>query len=326
VISLGKANVLNIIKQLKQQSLLAFNFALVGMIALFFAVTGLSLLGYGLIEQKQIAKQVGDLQITGRTIEAIVSSSKLVLGEEAAFNEFEKSVNSFNQQWTDFKQNHHYSAKTIEEVDVVWQRANSKAQMILSMKKEVMALREAFQYINRSLKPMHKLNEELVSILLSHNENSRQVFRAKELTILLLRVEKQIHFPFIGDENAVCACDSFDRESEEIADILNGFLVGNPNLGIEKIKYTKAREIIEKQITLYEKIHSHVNTIRQMTSEIFQVREAQAAIYRDSPELKSSLTKLNNHQLNKGLMVLVVCVWLAFFACMFGYIRALQTK
>ena len=84
---------LKIIQQLKQQNPSAFSIALAGMVALLFAVTGLALLGHGLIEQKQIAKQVGDLQISGRSIGAIVSS-KLVLGEEVAFNEFEKSVNS----------------------------------------------------------------------------------------------------------------------------------------------------------------------------------------------------------------------------------------
>ena len=63
-----------------------------------------------------------------------------------------------------------------------------------------------------------------------------------------------------------------------------------------------------------------------MTPEIFQVREAQVAIYRDNLELKSTLVKLNNHQLNKALIGFVVCVWLAFFACVFGFLRALNTK
>ena len=105
---------LKIIQQLKQQNPSAFSFALAGMVALFFAVTGLALLGNGLIEQKQIAKQVGDLQITSRSIEAIVSRNKSFYQEATAFSEFEKSVNSFNQKWTDFKQQHNYSDKTIK--------------------------------------------------------------------------------------------------------------------------------------------------------------------------------------------------------------------
>lgn len=63
-----------------------------------------------------------------------------------------------------------------------------------------------------------------------------------------------------------------------------------------------------------------------MTPEIFQVREAEGAIYRKLPELKSTLVKLNNHQLNTGLIVFVACIWLAFFACAFGFLRALNTK
>ena len=126
---------LNTIKQLKQQNLPAFNFALAGMVALILSVIGLTLLVHGLIEQRQIAKQVGDLQITSRSIEAIVSSNKLDFGEVAAFLGFEKSVNSFNQQWTDFKQQHNYSDKTTKQVDTVWQRINRNTQKILLMKK-----------------------------------------------------------------------------------------------------------------------------------------------------------------------------------------------
>jgi hypothetical protein len=81
------------------------------------------LLGHGLIEQKQIAKQVGDLQIIGRSIEAIVSSNMSFYQEATAFSEFEKNVNSFSQQWTNFKQQHDYSDKTIKGVDTV--RANA---------------------------------------------------------------------------------------------------------------------------------------------------------------------------------------------------------
>ena len=149
---------LKIIQQLKQQNPSAFSIALAGMVALLFAVTGLALLGHGLIEQKQIAKQVGDLQITGRTIESIVVTNRLTCGEEAAFAEFEKSVNSFNQQWTDFKQQHNYSAKTIKEIDTVWQRINRNAQSILPMKKEMMALNVVVDEAFVDLKTMYKMN------------------------------------------------------------------------------------------------------------------------------------------------------------------------
>lgn len=317
---------LNAIKQLKQQNEVAFNFALAGVIALLLAMSGLLLLWHGLIEQRQIAKQVGDLQMRASRIETIVINKKLAVGEEKAFLEFEGHIKNFNQQWTQLKQQHNYSDKTIKEVDVVWQRINSNAQIILAKKKDMMTLRDVLLQVNLNFKAMYKMNDNLISVLLIANSDKNHLLLAKELTLLLLRVEKQIHFPFLGDDNAVCACDSFDRESEEIAEILNGFWAGDSNLGIEKIDNTKVREIIEKQIILYKKIHSRANTILQMTPEIFQVREAQVAIYRDNLELKSALAKLNSYQLNKALIGFVVCVWLAFFACVFGFLRALNTK
>lgn len=236
---------LNAIKQLKQQNEVAFNFALAGLIALLLAVSSLVLLWHGLIEQRQIAKQVGDLQMIESRIETIVMSKKLAVGEEKAFLEFEGQVNNFNQQWTEFKQQHDDSDKKIKAVDVVWQRINSNAQIILAKKKDMMTLRDVLLQVNRNFKAMYKMNDNLISVLLIANSDKNHLLLAKELTLLLLRVEKQIHFPFLGDDNAVCACDSFDRESEEIAEILNGFWAGDSNLGIEKIDNTKVREIID---------------------------------------------------------------------------------
>ena len=317
---------LKIIKQLKQQNLPAFSFALAGMVALLFAITGLALLGHGLIEQKQIAKQVGDLQISGRSIESIVVTNRLTCGEEAAFAEFEKSVNSFNQQWTDFKQQHNYSAKTIKEIDTVWQRINRNSQNILSNKKEMMTYKDIIDEVLVKLKTMYKMNDELVNVLLSHNAESNQLVIAKNLTVLLIREERAIKSIYYGDENAVISEDAFgDRSLEEVAMVLNGFLSGDPDYGIKKIEDVKAREIIKNEMVFCEKMKSHANTILKMSPMLFQVREAEAAIYRNVPELKPALIKLNNHKLNTGLMVLTLCSWLCVFACGYGYLRALKT-
>ncbi len=318
---------LKIIQQLKQQNPSAFSFALAGMVALFFSVTGLALLGNGLIEQKQIAKQVGDLQITGRSIESIVVTNRLTCGEEAAFAEFEKSVNSFNQQWTDFKQQHNYSAKTIKEIDTVWQRINRNAQRVLSKKNDMMVLKLALDDMLLNLKPMHKMSEDLVNVLLSNQADAQQIVIAKEVSIFLIRIEREIKSIYIGDENAVISEDNFgDRSFEKVAIVLNGFLSGDQNEGIKQIEDEKIREIIKNEMILYKKIDSHANTILKMSPMLFQVREAEAAIYRNVPELKPALIKLNNHKLNTGLMVLTLCSWLCVFACGYGYVRALKTR
>jgi hypothetical protein len=317
---------LKIIQQLKQQNLPAFSFALAGLVALLFAVTGLALLGQGLIEQKQIAKQVGDLQITGRTIESIVVINRLTGGEEAAFTEFEKSVNSFNHQWTDFKQQHDYSDKTIKEIDTVWQRINSNAQHILSMKKEMMALREAVQNINIIFKPIHKINEELVSVLLSNNAEIKQVVIAKSMSVLLLGLEREIKKDYDGHERAVMSEDAFSFYWSQYNSFLNKLWLEDSNYSIKKIEDVKARELIEHEIILCKKIYMLMDYFNSTMTEVFQFREYHSSIYRDVPELKPALTKLNNHKLNTGLMLLTLCSWLCVFACGYGYVRALQAR
>jgi len=95
-------------------------------------------------------------------------------------------------------------------------------------------------------------------------------------------------------------------------------------LHYQQIEDGKIREIIKNEMILYKKIDSHAKTILKMSPMLFQVREAEAAIYRNVPELKPALIKLNNHKLNRGLMLLTLCSWLCVFACAYGYVRALK--
>jgi hypothetical protein len=108
--------------------------------------------------------------------------------------------------------------------------------------------------------------------------------------------------------------------------ILNGFLSGDRAEGIKKIEDVNIREMIKNEMVLYEKLEIQSNAIFQMSPDLFLIREANSGIYRDVPELKSALIKLNNHKLNTSLMVLTLCSWLCVFACGYGYVRALKTR
>lgn len=125
---------------------------------------------------------------------------------------------------------------------------------------------------------------------------------------------------FIGYED-----DEMGRIFGEISSVLSLFLSEGHN--IKKIEDEKVQEIIKQEKIIFEKTSIlHEQLYFEGRYKLSQVKELQSAIYRDSPELKSTLAKLNNHQLNKGLIVFVACIWLAFFACVFGFLRALNTK
>ena len=165
----------NTIKQLKQQNEAAFNFALAGIITFCLAIIGLAYLFNDVMEQKQIAKQVGDLQMIENRIQTIISSKKLAYGEKVAFLEFENNVNAFNKQWFDFKRKYHYSTKTIKEVDEVWQRINSNAKNALSKQKDMRALKLVVDDMLLNLEPMNKMSQELVNFLQANQADGQQI-------------------------------------------------------------------------------------------------------------------------------------------------------
>ena len=160
----------------------------------------------------------------------------------------------------------------------------------------------------------------------NNNANNEQILLVFNMVALLHRVESNISSAYYGTENAIYMSDYFSTEHEEVKEILNGLLLGDSNYGRNKIEDKNARGLIEQEMGLYQKVYISISTFYSLSPEVFVVREADAAIYRDSPELKSALSKLNYHQLNKGLIVFVICIWLVFFACMFGFLRALTSS
>ena len=120
-----------LIKNLKQQNQPAFNFALAGLLALLITVIASILLGYSLVQQKQLSKQVANLQKVGQRLGNFSANTRLIHGESAAFTEFEQLVKSFNQQWSNFKQQPDYPVEKIKYADEIWESINAETKLLL---------------------------------------------------------------------------------------------------------------------------------------------------------------------------------------------------
>jgi twitching motility protein PilJ len=74
---------------------------------------------------------------------------------------------------------------------------------------------------------------------------------------------------------------------------IKGLLNGDPDMGISCSKRYSSRTSLTAVSKLFESsVQQGANEILQSSPELFQVREASSAIFRDSPELLSTLTKL----------------------------------
>jgi twitching motility protein PilJ len=122
------------------------------------------------------------------------------------------------------------------------------------------------------------------------------------------------------------AADDFGRDAETFGQVLTGLLNGSDDLGLVAVRNPEARTSLTAVSKLFESsVQQGANEILQSSPELFQVREASAAIFRDSPELLSTLTKVTavvDEEANAVLATIIGVLSLAAtLISLFGFIR-----
>jgi hypothetical protein len=309
-----------LIKNLKQQNQPAFNFALAGLLALLITVIASILLGYSLVQQKQLSKQVANLQKIGQRLGDFSANTRLIYGESAAFTEFEKLVKSFNQQWTNFKQQPNYPIEKIKYADEIWENINDDTKIIISSKNEVMRLHTAHEELFTGIKKIHEKNNQLIHILLGKNMDYRYISLVKETSVSIVNTENYLkkHYPdslaggFYGLWGIENVSDTLWRGSDVFR--------------VVQVKDKKIREFLKNYRSLYFEVESLAVDTRNHYGEVYLIDAAQHFIPKHVLLFNETLTEMSDLKINKILMVVIVIGFLSILACRYGYVTSLMKE
>jgi len=247
-------------------------------------------------------------------------------GNQQAFDALNKAIDAFNKRWVELKDMHGEDRAEAKAVQVVWQRVSDNLQKVSAGEKTVGNLHDLVAGIADAVPELQAENDSIVESMLNAGAPAAQVVIAKNQSVLAERILRSVSSVLNGDENAVMAADDFGRDSEAFGQTLEGLLNGDPDMGITAVKDEQSRASLAAIQKLFESsVQQGANEILQSSPELFQVREASSAIFRDSPELLSTLTKLTavvNEEANAIVASIIGVLSLVLtLVSLFGFIR-----
>lgn len=254
------------------------------------------------------------------------NSTEASAGNQQAFDALNKAIANFNNRWNSLKDMHGENRAETKAVQTVWQRVSDNLQKVSAGEKTVGNLHDLVAGIADAVPELQAENDGIVDIMVANGAAPAQVVVAKNQSVLAERILRSVSSILNGDENAVMAADDFGRDSEAFGQTLEGLLNGDPTLEITAVKDPQARASLTAIQKLFESsVQQGANEILQSSPELFQVREASGAIFRDSPELLSTLTKLTaivDEEANAVLASIIgVASLMLTLVSLFGFIR-----
>lgn len=273
---------------------------------------------------RQMIQHASELRVLSQDIAK--NATEAASGNQQAFDSLSKASKEFDKRWTALKTLHDETYTDTKAVQVVWERVAKNIQAVSAGEKTVSNLHDLVAGIADAVPELQAGNDAIVDAMVAAGAESSQVVIAKNQSVLAERILRSVSSVLNGDENAVMAADDFGRDAETFGQVLTGLLNGDQDLGLLPVKDGQAKASLTAVSKLFESsVQQGANEILQSSPELFQVREASAAIFRDSSELLSTLTKLTgivNDEADAVLATIIGVLSLgATLIALFGFIR-----
>ncbi len=273
---------------------------------------------------RQMIQHASELRVLSQDIAK--NATEAASGNQQAFESLSKASKEFDKRWTALKSLHDESYPDTKAVQVVWERVAKNIQAVSAGEKTVSNLHDLVAGIADAVPELQAENDAIVDAMVAAGAESSQVVIAKNQSVLAERILRSVSSVLNGDENAVMAADDFGRDAETFGQVLTGLLNGDKDLGLIPVKDGQAKTSLTAVSKLFESsVQQGANEILQSSPELFQVREASAAIFRDSPELLSTLTKVTGIVNDEADAVLATIIGVLSLAAtliaLFGFIR-----
>lgn len=260
-------------------------------LAFVFTAIAFGVVGFRSAKGREMIQDSSEMRVLSQDIAKNATES--ASGNQQAFESLKKATKDFDARWTSLKKLHDPNKPDSKKVEDVWSRMSKNTQAVLAGEKTVGNLHDLVAGISDAVPELQSENDVFVERLVALNASSSQVVLAKQQSVLAERILRSVSSVLNGDENAVMAADDFGRDAAEFGEVLQGFLNGSPDLGILEVRDPDARQSLEAVAKLFDtSVQQGANEILETSPELFQVREASSAVFRDSPELLTALNAM----------------------------------
>ena len=260
-------------------------------LAFVFTAIAFGVVGYRSSKGREMIQHSSEMRVLSQDIAK--NASEAASGNQQAFESLTKATKEFDRRWTSLKKLHDPAKPDSKAVEAVWSRMSKNSQAVLAGEKTVSNLHDLVAGISDAVPELQSENDVFVDRMVSLGSGANQVVLAKQQSVLAERILRSVSSVLNGDENAVMAAEGFGRDAAEFGEVLQGFLNGSPDRGIQTVHDPEARQSLDSVAKLFDtSVQQGANEILETSPELFQVREASSAVFRDSPELLTALNAM----------------------------------
>ena len=169
-----------------------------------------------------------------------------------------------------------------------WQPINNAANTILTRQELVLDITETADEFSRSIPQLTSKVDELVALLRDTGASGRQIYTASRQILYADRMLRRVSDILQGGDQAISAADQFARDAQVYGRVLDAWLQGDADIGVEALTNPTAREIVADVHALYAGIRQNVDKIQSASTDLFEVTEAADNIFLASGALLDS--------------------------------------
>lgn len=297
---------------------------------LFYAGAGLALL-LALLNFVWLAVVAGEAgsHITSaaemRVISQRIANSALEAanGNGDAFVLLDQSRSDFQNAWDRVKDVSTGDDALQQRLGETWEVVRASAGQLLQGEDAVNDMHEQAESLYRIIPEVQDEYDAVVEILIETNADPAQVALAQKQTLLAERIGNAVSEILQGGDQAVRAADKFTSDANLFGRVLNGELLGDPAMGIDKITDYEVLDYLGEVSSMYnEFIRQSADDILSSAPQIFLVRQSATEIFTLSQELLDLSTQLNIRfeqsttgffpSVTLGLVLAVIAIVLVF--------------
>lgn len=179
-------------------------------------------------------------------------------------------------------------------IDKEWEAYREKLDMILFGQKILSDTQKHAGAIRKHIPDLQQASENIAQKLVNINVSSTQLIHASRQGMLIQRIDNNLNRVMFGDKSINTAADQFAADAKQFSKVINGMVLGNPDLQLKPVKDQKLQADIRKVANQFRDVSEKVSTILDVAPALNKLANASFSVESHARGLLRAIITLQN--------------------------------
>ena len=229
------------------------------------------------------------------------SAREAALGDAASFDTLARAQRNFSAVRSELAEGSKdlpspaaMLGNDVAELNRLWAQVDSAAETIVGNRERILFLYDVAANLNQLIPQLQEAYERVVGIMLKGGAAANQVAIAQRQSLLLERIARNVDRMLEGTEAATAAAEQFTVDANEFGTVLRAMLAGNRAIGVDAVKESSARELLQRIGQDFQMISGSVDEIFQVSPELLKSAGSATTIAVNVPEIMQVTSNLSS--------------------------------